>query len=250
MINLLNKEMTMAIHNIKLIGRQEIAANTLAFTFEKPKGFTFQAGQHANFVIMNPEEDDEGGNTRLLTFANPPYEEHLMAATRMRNTAFKRMLNKLPLGTELLLDGPMGSFTLHENENIPAVYLTGGIGITPFRSTLLQAVKDKLSHEILLFYSNYKPEDAAFLDELKAFENKTPNYRFIATMTEMSKSNSLWEGETSYINKSLLTKYIDDLTQPIYYIAGPESMVTGLRIMLKEAGVKDAHICTEEFSGY
>jgi ferredoxin-NADP reductase len=240
----------MAIHNIKLLGRQEIATNTMTFTFEKPQGFAFKAGQHANLVIMNPDEDDEEGNTRLFTFATPPYEDNLMIATRMRDTAFKRILKKIPLGAELMLDGPMGSFTLHEDENIPAVYLAGGIGITPFRSILLQAAKDKLPHKLLLFYSNYKPEDAAFLKELMAFESENLNYQFIGTMTEMNKSNIPWQGETDYINKDMLMKYISDLTKPIYYIAGPESLVTGLCNMLKGAGVRDDHICTEEFSGY
>jgi hypothetical protein len=38
-----------------------------------------------------------------------------MFTTRMRDTAFKRSLKKMPLGTEVKIDSPMGSFTLHKN---------------------------------------------------------------------------------------------------------------------------------------
>jgi ferredoxin-NADP reductase len=241
-------EETMANYQVKLIGRKEIATNTMSFVYEKPKNFTFKPGQHANFSLIDPPENDDEGNTRYFSFANPPYAEDLMIATRMRNTAFKRVLKTLPLGTELKLNGPTGSFTLHENVNIPAIYLTGGIGITPVRSTLLQAAQDKLPHKLLLFYSNYKPEDAPFLEELMQLKN--PNYQFIGTMTEMEKSRLPWKGETGLINKNMLLKYIDDLTKPIYYISGPESLVKALRNILKEAGVSNDNIRTEEFAGY
>ena len=72
----------------------------------------------------------------------------------------------MEIGTELVIDAPYGSFTLHNNSKIPAVFITGGIGITPVRSIVLQATHDRLPHKIFLFDSNRRPEDAAFLDDL------------------------------------------------------------------------------------
>ena len=69
-------------------------------------------------------------------------------------------------------------------------------------------------------------------------------------MTEMEKSSRKWEGETGYITKLVLLKYIGDLTVPIFYLAGPAAMVTAMRKTLNEAGVDDDNIRTEEFSGY
>jgi ferredoxin-NADP reductase len=153
-------------------------------------------------------------------------------------------------GTKVSLDAPYGSFTLHNNSKIPAVFLTGGIGVTPVRSIVLQAVHDNLPHKIFLFYSNRRPEDTAFLDELVAAQEKNPNYTLIGTMTEMEKSSRKWNGETGYINRPMLEKHVGDLTLPIYYVAGPASMVTAMRKTLNEAGVDDDNIRTEEFSGY
>jgi len=69
-------------------------------------------------------------------------------------------------------------------------------------------------------------------------------------MTEMEKSAQKWDGETGYITKAMLVKYLGDLTLPIYYIVGPPAMVTAMRKTLNEAGVDDDNIRTEEFSGY
>ncbi|MDF1929995.1 FAD-dependent oxidoreductase [Legionella pneumophila] len=162
----------MTIYQIKLLDRQIVAEGTMAFIFEKPKDFTFKAGQFGDFTLLNPEETDEEGNTRAFSLTNPPYANDLMVATRMRDTAFKRVLKTLPIGTELKLDAPYGSFTLHNNKAIPAVFLTGGIGITPVRSIVTQATEDKLPHQIYLFYSNNRPEDTAFLEELKSLEKE------------------------------------------------------------------------------
>ncbi len=124
----------MAIYKVKLKSKREIAEGTMAFYFEKPEGFVYKAGQSADCTLINPAETDAEGNTRALSLASAPYEDDLMFATRMRDTAFKRILKTMEPGTELTLDAPHGSFTLHNNVSIPAVFLTGGIGVTPVRA--------------------------------------------------------------------------------------------------------------------
>lgn len=240
----------MPIYKTRLKSREEISAGTMAFRFEKPEGFGFKAGQFGDYTLISPPETDSEGNTRGFSLANAPYEDDLMFATRMRDTAFKRVLRAMEIGSEITLDAPYGSFTLHNNTRIPAVFLTGGIGVTPVRSIVLQAAHDNLPHKIFLFDSNRRPEDSAFLDELKHAQKKNPNYTFVGTMTEMENSDQKWDGETGYISKAMLVKYIGDLTLPIYYVAGPAAMVTAMRKTLNDAGVDDDNIRTEEFSGY
>ena len=230
--------------------RKEVAEGTMAFVFEKPDGFIYKAGQFGDFTLVNPKETDAEGNIRTFSLTNPPFAKDLMITTRMRNTAFKRVLKELPLGTELKFDAPHGSFVLHNNAATPAVFLTGGIGITPVRSIVMQAAKDNLPHQIFLFYSNHRPEDTAFLQELRALEKQNPHYKFIPTMTDMDKSKYEWQGEIGYVNKKMLETYIKDLAKPIYYLSGPAAMVAAMRKILNEADVNDDNIRTEEFSGY
>ena len=240
----------MPIYKVRLKYKREIADETMAFHFEKPEGFAYKAGQYADCTLINPAETDAEGDTRAFSLASAPYEDELMLATRMRDTAFKRILKTMEPGTELTLDAPRGSFTLHNNVNIPAVFLTGGIGVTPVRSIVLQAVHDKVPHRILVFYSNRRLEDAAFLDELMESHDTNPNYTFVGTMTQIKESSRKWHGETGFISKAMLLKSIDDLTLPIYYIDGPPAMVNAMQEILSEAGVDDDNIRTEEFWGY
>ena len=234
----------------KLIRREEVAESTMAFHFEKPTGFDFKPGQSADITLINPPETDAEGNIRTFSIASAPFESELVFATRMRDSAFKRSLKKVPLSTEVNMTPASGDFTLHKNPTKPAVFLAGGIGITPFHSIALQAGKDRLPHRLFLFYSNRRPEDAPFLEGLQALEKTNPNFRLIATMTKMSKSTKEWKGETGLINKEMLSRHLADLQGPIYYIAGPPPMVAALREMLVKASVDEDAIRTDDFDGY
>ncbi len=131
-----------------------------------------------------------------------------------------------------------------------AVFLAGGIGITPFRSIVHWAAKEKLPQRVFLFYTNRRPEDAAFLADLHSLEKDNPKYKLIASMTEMPKSHQPWNGETGLIDQEMLGRHLKGAASPIYYIAGPPAMVKGLREMLGKAGMYDSDICAEEFAGY
>jgi ferredoxin-NADP reductase len=234
---------------VRLRDRKEIAENTFAFYFVTPTSFEFTAGQFLALTLIDPAETDAKANRRNFTIASAPCEEDLMIATRIRDTAFKRNLKALRIGKEVKILGPFGKLTLAGVAG-PAVFLTGGIGITPFRSMALQAACEHLENPLYLFYSNRRPEDAAFLKELQNVEQLNPKYKFIPTMTDMEKSGQVWHGEAGYINQNMLEKFLSYLNTPIYYIAGPSAMVVAMLQMLRKSGVNEQHIRTEEFTGY
>ncbi|MGQ0812355.1 MAG: ferredoxin--NADP reductase [Nitrospiraceae bacterium] len=237
-------------YTVKLIRRVEVAERTMAFELEKPRTFAFKAGQFIEMTLTNPPETDAEGNSRAFSIASAPQDDALLIATRLRDTAFKRVLRTLPTGTEVTIEGPFGNLTLHHDATRPAVLLAGGIGITPFRSIVRRAAQEKLPHRLVLIHSNRRPEDAAFLEELQALERDNPKYAFVPTMTADSGSQQSWQGRTGYITWPMVSGLVEDDSSPIYYIAGPPAMTAGLREMLEQAGVDMDAIRTEEFAGY
>lgn len=232
-----------------LVDREEVATDTMAFYFEKPAEFDFKAGRAADITLIDPPETDAEGNTRTFSVASAPYEERVMIATRMRDTAFKRVLKALPLGTEVELTEPTGSLTLHNDISKRAVFLIGGIGITPVRSIVLDATHRQLPHRLTLFYSNRQPAAAAFLDELTDLQGKNKHFELVATMTQLD-SSSKWGGETGYITAAMIRRYVDRLDDVIWYLAGPAVMVKAMREVLAELNIDDDFVRTEEFPGY
>jgi ferredoxin-NADP reductase len=236
------------IQKIKLLKKETVANGTMAFYWEKPQGFEFVAGQFGDITLLNPPQTDDEGNTRGFSLAHAPYEDTLVIATRMRDTAFKRVLQDMPEGTEVSLDAPYGDFKLHKTVTTPAVFIIGGIGITPVRSIIAQATHDKLPHNITLLYANKTPADAAFTEDLAGFAKENPNFTFVPVYSDTPETE--WSGDRGYINADILRKYVPDIIAPIYYLSGPAGMVKAMRDMLIAADANEDNIRTEEFSGY
>ena len=240
----------MTTYETRLEGREEIAAGTMAFHFAKPTGFSFKAGQAMDVVLIAPPTTDAQSARHTFSIVSAPFHDELVIATRMRDSAFKRALKSLPIGSPAKLEGPFGSLTLHNDRARAAVFIAGGIGITPFMSILRQAAKHQLPQRLLLLYSNRRPEDAAFLAELQQLEQQNKNFRLVATMTQMSKSARQWNGETSLVDADLVKRFVGDLATPVYYIVGPPAMVEAMQETLSRAGITEDNIRTEEFYGY
>jgi len=240
----------MSVYHTTLVGRTKVADGTMAFRFEKPSQFAFKAGQYIDLTISDLEHGEPGGMTHTFSIASSPLDEHLLVTTRMRNTVFKQALAVLPIGSGARIEGPMGSFHLHNNTARPAVFLAGGIGIAPFLSMLSFATREKLGHPLVLFYSNRQLKDAAFIDILWNLERANPRFRFVPTLTRMAKDGGGWKGNIGHISPEMLLRQVGVVRGPIYYIAGPPGMVAATGRTLSEAGVYEDDVRTEEFAGY
>ena len=113
--------------------------------------------------------------------------------TRLRDSAFKRSLAELPVGAEVDVEEPKGSFLLPEDTDQQYVFIAGGIGITVFRCMLRYIAEEKLPYRITLVYSNRDRESTPFLDELVELEQAIPNLEVVLTMTD----DPAWDGETT-----------------------------------------------------
>jgi ferredoxin-NADP reductase len=233
-----------------LLGRTEVAEHTMAFQFKKPKGFVFKPGQYIDLTVSDSQPGPSNELTHTFSIASPPFDEEILVTTRMRNTVFKQALSTLPIGSGARIEGPMGSSSLHNNTARPAVFLAGGIGIAPFLSMVSHATAEKLRHPIVLFYANRYLEDAAFIDALWKLERANPRFRFVPTLTRMTDDSGAWKGKTGHISAEMLSTQVGIVRGPIYYIAGPPTMVAATRRTLSEVGVDEDDIRTEEFAGY
>jgi len=232
----------------QLTSREVVAEGTSAFHFRKPDGFVFKPGQAIDLVLELPGQEGEAAR-HAFSLVSAPFEDELVIATRMRDSVYKRALGALPAGAMVRMEGPFGSLTLHNDRTRPAVFLAGGIGITPFMSMLRQAARDGHARELILVYSNRRPEDAAFLDELQAIAKQNKGVRVIATMTDIARSKRPWDGRVGAIDEALIASVNTDVT-PVYYLVGPPGLVEALRDTLNRMGISDDDIRSEEFYGY
>jgi ferredoxin-NADP reductase len=229
--------------------KQEVAKGTLMVTFDLLGAeVDFKPGQYFYVTLPDVGHQDDKGLRRHITVVTSPNEKGVLGlATRMRDSAFKRSLRDLPVGAEVEVEQPEGDFVLPDATSRPLVFVAGGVGITVFRSMLLYVKEERLSHRIVLVYSNRDRESTAFLDELQELEQQIPGLRLVLTMTD----DPGWEGETRKVDAQFIKDQLgDDLGQYTFLIAGPPAMAEGVQHALEEAGVSEAHVFVERYSGY
>lgn len=240
----------MARSSTRLLGKHAVAEGTMAFRFEKPAGFAFKPGQAIDlFLPVEPGQSESQSHAFSIVAA--PQESELVIATRMREgSAYKNALGSLEIGSPLELDGPFGSLTLHRKPERAALLVAGGIGITPFMSMLRNAAANPGAQELLLLYSNRRPQDIAFLAELEGLQERMVNFRLLATVTDMDGTPSIWKGAKGKIDSAFVSHAIQGLPDPIAYVSGPPALVQAMRSVLAGAGIDEDDIRSEEFFGY
>ncbi|MDE3155061.1 MAG: FAD-dependent oxidoreductase [Acidobacteriota bacterium] len=230
--------------------RFEPAAGTGAFIFEPEQPLAFKAGQTCDIRIPEPRYQDAEGAVRTFSIASPPGSPELMFATRLTGSAFKRSLMEMPPGTVVEIDGPYGSFTLHQNAAKAAVLLAGGIGITPFRSMIADAVERNLPHDLTLVYSNRTAGSSAFISDLEAWARAHPRFHLVATITEPAPGEA-WSHLTGLVDAAFLARHVRaDFGTAIFYVAGPDGFVKAMAASVSSAGADPDNVRTEEFAGY
>jgi ferredoxin-NADP reductase len=231
---------------VRLLGHETLARDTMAFHFTRPPGFAFTAGQAITLTLADPPRGEAGGSRHTFSLVSAPHEPELVIATRMRSSPFKQALGGLVKGAELRIDGPFGSLALHASRSRAAIFIAGGIGITPFVSMLRQAFHERLPQVITLVYLNRSDEDAAYLAELQDMQQQHPgSFQLIPIRTGSATAPPSASVDVDFVRSLIVRPGI-----PVFYVAGPPAMVAAMRAVLARSGVRDDDVRSEAFSGY
>jgi glycine betaine catabolism B len=264
-------------YELSLLEKQKFeATDVMSFRFSKKQNqqqqgresndkqssfLDYTAGQYAFFDIGGVHNDPKGP-IRHFTISSSPTEEFVMITTRIRDTPYKKRLSSLEEGTIVKVRGPQGKFVLHEDYSKPAVFLSGGIGVTPFRTMIKYATDKQLPVKIVMFDSNRNRNNILFKKEFDDWANINKNLKIIYTISDdedrheqssSSTSNNDWRGEYGRIDKAMILKYLDtnELNNSIIYICGPPSMLKAMQALLQDdLEIPKERIKVEEFTGY
>jgi ferredoxin-NADP reductase len=184
-----------------------------------------------------------------------------MFSTRIRESPYKKRLSTLEKGAKVKVRGPEGQFVLHQDYSKPAVFLSGGIGVTPFRTMIKYATDKQLPLKIVMFDSNKNRNSILFKKDFDEWTNINKNLKIIYTISEedrqeqssSSTSNDDWKGEYGRIDRAMILKYLDtnQLNNSIFYICGPPSMLKAMQSLLQDnLEIPKERIKVEEFTGY
>ena len=223
------------------------AENVKSFRFKRPNDVTFSPGQWF-FLEINTSK---GIFKKPFSFSSSPTETFLEFTKRLTQSDLSKYLgNEAKVGDEVFIRMPLGNLTFL-GEHAKIALLSGGIGITPFKSIIKYATDKKLSSDIILFYSSRDEKNIIFKDELNEMKKNNPKFNVIHTLTDEEMVSPSWTGNKGFICDDSIKKHIPDYKERIFYVCGPPTMVTSLVEILREKlDIKQEKIRIENFTGY
>ncbi len=240
---------TAQVHTISFLYKIALTKDVYTFYFKKPQGFTFLSGQYNRWTLPITAKDKKG-SSRFFTISSSPLDpQTISVTTKIGDSDFKKALLKLQKDDEVKIFGPMGAFIFNENAQKPQIFLSGGIGITPFYSFLQYTAESNQNIPLFLFASVSTPEEMIYYDELKKIEAEHSSIHIIYVITKPESSQAAWSGETGRVTKALLKKYLADIREYTYYIVGPPPMIERTVRLLKNLHISDKQIKIEQFNG-
>lgn len=213
----------------------------------------YSAGQFAYFKLEGVVSDAKGPIRHFSHASSPTEQDFIMISTRIRDTPYKQKLASLEKGAKILAWSPEGEFILHKDNSKPAVLLSGGIGVTPFRSMIKYATDERLPLKMVVFDSNRDAGNILYKSEFDQWAKENGNLKVVYTITEEDKRESSGAGEHGRINKEMIAKYLssNEISNAIFYLCGPPGMLQAIQKLLKEGlQIPKDRIKVEEFTGY
>jgi ferredoxin-NADP reductase/Na+-translocating ferredoxin:NAD+ oxidoreductase RnfD subunit len=232
----------------KLVLRQsmQIATNTMAFIFQPSRKLAFEPGQYMEFTLPHTSADARG-NRRYFTVASSPTEDTLQLGVKFyeNSSTFKQHLLPTKVGDSIMAGQLAGDFTLPKNKAQKLAFIAGGVGITPFRSMVKYMVDTNEQRDVTLFYSNKTVDEIAYAE---VFDTAASiGLRTIYTLAEVTPEN--WVGEKGFVNADMIQRNAPDYLERMFYLSGPQGMVSAMEGMLMGIGVKGNMIKKDFFPG-
>lgn len=231
---------------LRLVERRSEGEDVVSFLFQPDGSFPYQAGQYLRLTIPHPDPDTRG-SSRYFTLSSAPSEPALTITTRLvaAPSSFKRALDGLPVGSLVEASGPGGRFT-YPSDDPPALFVAGGIGITPFRSVLVDLNARSCAADIVFLYSS-RTANFPFRSLLWDLARLRPSFRVVPTVTRPSPD---WDGRVGRVDDALIQHAVPDLHRRLAFVAGPRPLVEAISETLLRLGIDPTRIKVEIFPGY
>ncbi len=227
---------------VQYLGHGGCAPGVETFHLRKPEGYVFRPGQFFRLTI----DTAEGEQSHYFSHADAPDDPATEFTTRLTGSAYKNALLALPIGAKVRFEGPMGRLGVPEGTT-KVGFLTGGVGITPGRSIIRDAMLRTTGLDIVLFYANRVPSCVPYGDEFRAYAAADQNFRYIEVFEVPDPG---WTGPVGYITANIVRDHVDVSGSRHWIVSGPPPMLSAMRRVVETLGIAPENVSYEAFSGY
>jgi len=215
---------------------------------DPPEGLRFRPGQYVQLQVP-PYARSRTAEYRAYSLASSladPHHVELVITEVEGGIVSTYVHERLKTGDTMTLRGPFGDFFLRESDR-ELLFVATGSGLAPIRAMLYQLEQESTSRKIRFFFGDRRPFDLLFQEEMKAFEDRLPDFRYVPTLSRVTPEDR-WQGETGRVT-DLIEKHVfpSRTLEMDVYICGAPAMVHSSIDRLREKGVPEERIYFDKF---
>lgn len=192
------------------------------------KVIDFKPGQFAYFSLNKDMRDDHPFS---ILEQNGP---NLSIGTKIIG-AFTLSLLNLKEGAEINVFGPFGTFSSNLEKNNNMLWISGGIGITPFLSMARSLKSDQ---KVTLIHTSRSDESQIFVKLFTYLSKTNTNFKFVTHYSD----------KLGHLDENKINEIIPLSSDIRVYICGPQIMMETLSESLPRKGILNKRIIFEDFS--
>ncbi|MGI8419986.1 MAG: FAD-binding oxidoreductase [Candidatus Levyibacteriota bacterium] len=211
---------------------------TYIYTLKPKNGevFSFEPGQ---YIFTKDPSFSDPQEAHPFSLASSPNNKEVIELCIKDYGDWTHAFSQREIGSNVFISEPQGSFVWDRHYPY-AVFLLGGIGISPLISMLRTLAANREQAEIVMIYGNRTPETIAYEKEIQALAQQLAHLRVVHIFSDISEDHP-WTGYRGFVTKDILEKEVDFSKKPMFYFVGPSIFIEKMRGVLISLDVPKDH---------
>jgi len=224
----------------RLIESKLLNEDTKILKFSVPENFEFKAGQYVTMAFYN-----EGKRIlRSYSIFSSPHEKGFISICfkKVKEGFASGVLFDMKIDEKIEMKGPLGSFVLRNQKN-ELMFISAGTGFAPFRSMILNLLKNNFQNKIILL-RGYRTEFGLCCEnELANLKLIHKNFEYHNILSRPINKDYPFIGHV----QDFLEKIVPKDFKGDFYICGLKEMVEGVKEKLLKMGISRDQIFFERY---
>lgn len=203
----------------------------------RPRKLPIQRQRAGQFLFVHFPQDKVLNESHPFTISSAPQEDVLRLTIKASGDFTRYLFGNLKPAMNAVIEGAYGMFD-YKTGGQKQIWIAGGIGLTPFLS-FIRDMNGSLAHDVDFYYTVRHPEEALFVNEIRAADERNPrlrtHIRFSATEGSLTIDHIL-----KSVNGSITDYHV--------YMCGPLPMIQAFEKKFLELGLPPDQIHFEEFN--
>ena len=209
--------------------------------------FKFYAGQYVELILKD-------GKRRSYSMANPPHsaaalELHIrhLPGGLFTDHVFGMGATQMKEREILRIEGPLGSFFLREDSDLPIVMLASGTGFAPIKSIIEHMVHQGIKRPVTLYWGGRRPADLYMHALAQSWAATIPNFTYVPVVSD-ALAEDAWTGRTGFVHRAVMEDFPDLAGHQVYACGAPIVVDSARREFVAHCKLPDDAFFADSFT--